>query len=388
MSAVFARILVAAAGVTALSAQSLDFEFFKTRVQPIFLAKRPGHARCYVCHSTGTPFRLQRLSPGATTWNDEQSRRNFEAAQREVVAGDPQASQLLMHPLAPEAGGDPFHNGGKHWDSQSAPEWQTLAQWVRTGAPAAASTSAGSLDYQVFKARVEPIFLKVREGGVACVGCHSALATRLRLQPLAAGSASWSEDQSRKNFETVVKLVAPGEPLKSKLLLHPLAPEAGGDPQHTGGKFWKNTNDPEWQALAAWVRTGSAGAGATAATAQLALDFEFFRTRVQPIFLAKRPGHARCYVCHSAGTPFRLQRLSPGASMWDEQQSRRNFEAAQREVVPGDPQASQLLMHPLAPQAGGDPFHNGGKHWDSQSNPEWQAMSEWVKGQKAGAGSR
>jgi hypothetical protein len=65
-------------------------------VQPIFLAKRPGHARCYVCHSIGTPFRLQRLSPGATTWNDEQSRRNYEAAQQEVVPGNPQASHLLQ----------------------------------------------------------------------------------------------------------------------------------------------------------------------------------------------------------------------------------------------------------------------------------------------------
>jgi hypothetical protein len=110
---------------------SLDFEFFKTRVQPLFLAKRPGHARCYVCHSTGTTFRIERLSPGATTWNDEQSRRNFDSVKRLVVPGDWQASRLLTHPLAPEAGGDPFHSGGKHWDSQSNPEWQILAEWVR-----------------------------------------------------------------------------------------------------------------------------------------------------------------------------------------------------------------------------------------------------------------
>ncbi|HEV3201917.1 MAG TPA: hypothetical protein VGZ73_28665 [Bryobacteraceae bacterium] len=110
---------------------SLDFEFFKTRVQPLLLAKRPGHARCYACHSTGTTFRIERLSPGAATWNDEQSRRNFDSVKRLVVPGDWQASRLLTHPLAPEAGGDPFHSGGKHWDSQSNPEWQTLAEWVR-----------------------------------------------------------------------------------------------------------------------------------------------------------------------------------------------------------------------------------------------------------------
>ena len=136
--AIVAAAVLAQAPPAPGGASSLDFQFFKTRVQPIFLTKRPGHARCYVCHSTGTPFRLQRLSPGATTWNEEQSRRNFEAAQREVVPGDPQASRLLMHPLAEEAGGDPFHGGGKHWASRNDREWQAMAEWVR-GQKAAAN---------------------------------------------------------------------------------------------------------------------------------------------------------------------------------------------------------------------------------------------------------
>lgn len=129
-----ASLLLSAAVPSAQSqskaAPELDFQFFKTKVQPLFLTKRPGHARCYVCHSTGTTFRLERLSAGATTWNDEQSRRNFDAAKRLVVPGDWQASRLLTHPLAPEAGGDPFHSGGKHWDSRTNPEWQVLADWV------------------------------------------------------------------------------------------------------------------------------------------------------------------------------------------------------------------------------------------------------------------
>ena len=112
------------------AASSLDYEFFKTRVQPIFLKKRPGNARCVVCHETGTP-RLQALSPGATAWDEEQSQKNFAAWQRVVVPGNPLASRLLLHPLAAEAGGDPFHAGGKHWTSQDDPEWQTLAAWVK-----------------------------------------------------------------------------------------------------------------------------------------------------------------------------------------------------------------------------------------------------------------
>ena len=112
------------------SSSGLDYSFFRDRVQPIFLAKRPGHARCIACHENGSP-RLQELSPGATTWNEEQSRKNFEAWSRAVVPGDPAASPLLAHPLAADAGGDRFHAGGKHWKSKNDPEWQTLADWVR-----------------------------------------------------------------------------------------------------------------------------------------------------------------------------------------------------------------------------------------------------------------
>jgi hypothetical protein len=127
------RLVLLALGAGAvLTAQAppLDFEFFKTRVQPIFLAKREGHARCYACHSTGTPFRLQRLSLGATNWNDEQSRKNFEASTNMVNLNDLGASPLLTFPLTEKAGGNHFHPGGKHWDSKNAEEWRILDQWA------------------------------------------------------------------------------------------------------------------------------------------------------------------------------------------------------------------------------------------------------------------
>src|SRR2546425_8411834 len=88
----------------AVASQSVNFDFFKTRVQPIFTAKRPGHARCISCHVAGTPLRLQPFSSG-TTWNDEESRKNFEAMKRVVAPGNLK-SKLLMHPLAEKAGGD------------------------------------------------------------------------------------------------------------------------------------------------------------------------------------------------------------------------------------------------------------------------------------------
>lgn len=108
---------------------SLDYEFFKTKVQPIFVARRAGHARCIACHVSGTPLRLQPLAPEATTWTEEDSRKNFETVRRMVVPGSLK-SRLLLHPLAEDAGGDFYHNGGKHWSSQNDAEWQTLKAWV------------------------------------------------------------------------------------------------------------------------------------------------------------------------------------------------------------------------------------------------------------------
>jgi hypothetical protein len=114
-------------------AQSADFEFFKTRVEPIFLKARPTHGRCVTCHggTGGGAFVLQSLSPGSTTWTEEQSRRNFAAAAGLISPGNPTSSQLLMHPLAPEAGGDGFHSGGHQFAAQDDPDWQVLAAWVR-----------------------------------------------------------------------------------------------------------------------------------------------------------------------------------------------------------------------------------------------------------------
>ena len=113
------------------AAPPLDYEFFKARVQPIFLQKRDGHTRCYVCHAEGNnAFRLERLSSGATTWNEEQSRKNFEMVSILVNPGEPETSRLLQQPLAPEAGGNVFHSGGRQFASKDDPNWKILADWV------------------------------------------------------------------------------------------------------------------------------------------------------------------------------------------------------------------------------------------------------------------
>ena len=118
------------------------------------------------------------------------------------------------------------------------------------------------------------------------------------------------------------------------------------------------------------------------APAQPSLDYEVFKTRVQPIFLNKRPGNARCVSCHTAGGAAYLQRLEPGQRTWDEEQSQKNFDRVKRLVVPGAPEKSRLLLHPLAVDAGGDEFHGGGKHFMSRDSSEWQVLAAWVRGEK------
>ena len=129
-----AAVLVAASAprmASQAAAPELNYDFFKTKVQAVFLEKRPTHTRCYVCHAeSNNGFRLERLSPGAATWSEEQSRKNFEMASKLVNAGDPDHSRLLMQPLAPEGGGNVFHSGGRQFESKDDPNWKTLAAWV------------------------------------------------------------------------------------------------------------------------------------------------------------------------------------------------------------------------------------------------------------------
>ena len=89
-AAVVAALAVSSAMTAAQTAPKLDYEFYKSRVEPVFLTKRTDHARCYVCHvESNNAFRLQRLAPGAAAWTDEQSRRNFETVSILVNPGDP-----------------------------------------------------------------------------------------------------------------------------------------------------------------------------------------------------------------------------------------------------------------------------------------------------------
>src|SRR5882762_1664105 len=109
------------------------------------------------------------------------------------------------------------------------------------------------------------------------------------------------------------------------------------------------------------------------------LDFDYYRTRIEPMFLVKRPGNVPCVECHERGEgALKLQPLNDGA--WTEDASRRNFTLISVLVVPGNPRSSRLLQHPLARKDGGDRFHGGGKHWSAE-DPEYLTLASWVNGE-------
>ncbi len=114
--------------------------------------------------------------------------------------------------------------------------------------------------------------------------CHAEANNMLRLEKLPAGQSTWTEEQTRKNFDTVSKIVqAVDDPLTAKILTHPLAPEAGGDAFHSGGRQFASKNDPNWKIIAQWAP----------------LDYDFYKAKVQPIFLLK-PGTSEALASANA----------------------------------------------------------------------------------------
>ena len=113
-------------------AQSLDFETYRSKVEPIFYKQREGHARCVVCHAqSNNSFKLQEWGPKTKAYTEDQSRMNYQMILQLVTPGNPDGSLLLMHPLAKAGGGDEFHSGGRQFESKNDPDWQTIAAWVK-----------------------------------------------------------------------------------------------------------------------------------------------------------------------------------------------------------------------------------------------------------------
>ena len=109
-------------------------------------------------------------------------------------------------------------------------------------------------DYEFFKARVQPILLVKKPGMISCMNCHRREDCGWPLQMPPPGVQTFTEEQSKNNFDVTLVWVKPGNPDESRLMTKPLARDAGGDAFHGGGKAWPSKDDPEWRILADWIR--------------------------------------------------------------------------------------------------------------------------------------
>ena len=254
------------------------------------------------------------------------------------------------------------------------------------------STDGATLQvpFAYYRQNIEPLFLRPRgypgstDGNAACVMCHvwqTSVRFSLEEPSETPTGGAWTEEQSRRNYEVVTQLVNASDPESSRFLLKPLAQVAGGLP-HTGGNHWDSTQDPEYQVILDWIRTLPA-AEFTPADEQVAVDFEYYRSCVHPNVLSvARYGQLACTSCHAGGSAG----FAPASSgMLTEAEARQGFEVLQRLIVPGDPGQSRFLLKPLHPDGGGSYAHNGVRRWQSRSDPEWQTLAAWVRGEVTGS---
>lgn len=252
-------------------------------------------------------------------------------------------------------------------------------------APVGAQSFPTSTDVQIYRDAVETVFMEDRGGttsGIAsCVMCHTwQTSIRFSLETPET-EAGWTAEQSRSNLGVIGLLINTEDPESSRLLQKPLAQNAGGLP-HTGGTFWDSTDDPEYGRLLQWIQRLPDDQYIPAPEPEI--DFAFFRACVQDVFISPREGQLPCTRCHSGG--IRGFAPAPGrGDQWSDEEAQRAFQLITRVITPGNPEQSRFLLKPLHPDGGGAYTHNGPRRWESRSDPEWQMLAGWVRGQRSGS---
>lgn len=249
------------AAVTRDTPKGLDFEFYRESVEPIFIRYRGGFVgsdtACVACHTVqaNAPLGLVALTEenGEVYWTEEQSQTNMENVALLVNPSAPETSRILMAPLAPTAGGE-AHSGGIFWNSADHSEYRLIREWIASGNPSAGAEPTVDVDFEFFRACVQPIFVNPIENAMPCTECHSG-----QFAIPNPDNSYWTVEQSRQSFDELMAFVDPGRPDYSRFLHKPLHPNAGGDLMHNGGRRWYSQDDPERQALEAWVRGDATG---------------------------------------------------------------------------------------------------------------------------------
>ena len=256
------RAQAPAARPAAAFPQAADVEAYRKTLEPLFMTSRggtaPGYAACVMCHTWQTSLRFQLETPATNAgWTVEQSRKNLDVVTKLVNTANPESSRLLRKPLAPMAGGM-GHTGGTFWQSKDDPQYQRVLKWIQSlPADRFAQAPEPPLDFAFFRSCVQPIFQNPLEGHIKCSNCHNA--GLVGFAPVPADGKMWNDDEAKRAFEVITRLIVPGNAEQSRFLLKPLHPDGGGSYAHNGVRRWQTRKDPEWQMLAGWVRGERSG---------------------------------------------------------------------------------------------------------------------------------
>jgi hypothetical protein len=164
-----------------------------------------------------------------------------------VNTANPEISRLLVKPQ----GG--AHTGGQFWKSKEDPEYQAILKWIQS-LPAGRYVPAPepTVDFTFFQSCVQQVFATPREGHISCSRCHAA--GLVGFAPPPQDGKSWSDAEAKRAFQSISRLIIPGNPEQSRFMLKPLHPDGGGTYTHNGPRRWQSRDDPEWRMLAGWVR--------------------------------------------------------------------------------------------------------------------------------------
>jgi hypothetical protein len=226
-----------------------DIETYRNTVEKVFMTDRGGTiggmAACVMCHTWQTkPMRFSLETPATDAgWTVEQSRRNFDVVTKLVNTANPETSRLLVKPQ----GG--AHTGGQFWKSKEEPEYQAILKWIQS-LPAGRYVPAAepAVDFTFFQSCVQKVFATPREGHISCSRCHGGGLAGFAPPP--QDGKAWSDAEAKRAFQSISRLIIPGNPEQSRFMLKPLHPDGGGTYTHNGVRRWQSRDDPEWQMLA------------------------------------------------------------------------------------------------------------------------------------------
>lgn len=232
-------------GDAAAPAVALDPTFFEQRILPIILSN------CGECHANprkrlGKHFLVP--YPGRKV-RERHVRKNLETIRRYIVPGDPSTSVWLLKALGPRQGG--VEHGGGQRIAMNSPEYGAMVDFINGASIAPTPFTPpprvdGEPDFRFFVAKVAPLLAS------DCAECHGGKGKGHHKLVVAEEGEDLDLEEHLENFQTILRLIKPGDPERSRLLQKGLAVEDGGL-KHKGGDRFRR-GDGKHALLEAFVR--------------------------------------------------------------------------------------------------------------------------------------